>query len=291
MDRRRGFTLIELLVVISIIALLMAILMPTLAKVRRQAKAVVCQQQLGQWGKMFMMYTMDNNGYFMRGCTGSTATAKFSDYWTNALRSYYSDKLDMNPKIRLCPMATKPRLDINGNATGARNPFAAWGIFPEDSSNYGFKKGDYGSYGINLYVSNQPPKLPPGADKVWFGLGAPATSDWRTPNVKNPNRVPLFLDCAHLQGYPQPFDNPPEYSGDQEWGKNLMKHFCQNRHDGYVNGVFLDFTVRKIGLKELWTLKWHRTYDINGIWTLAGGVTRAAWKAQGNGWMEKFKDY
>ena len=64
--RRVGFTLIELLVVIAIIALLMAIMMPALAQVRKQAKKIVCQANLRQWGTLFLLYTNDNNGRFMK---------------------------------------------------------------------------------------------------------------------------------------------------------------------------------------------------------------------------------
>ena len=64
MSNRRGFTLIELLVVIAIIALLMAILMPALQRVKNQAQKVSCQARLKQWGLIFKLYTDDHDGYF-----------------------------------------------------------------------------------------------------------------------------------------------------------------------------------------------------------------------------------
>ena len=59
----KAFTLIELLVVISIIALLLAILMPSLQKVKNQAKRVVCSTNLHQMGLGVLMYAQSNREY------------------------------------------------------------------------------------------------------------------------------------------------------------------------------------------------------------------------------------
>ncbi len=62
---KRGFTLIELLVVISIIALLVAILMPALGKARESARRVACLALLKSYGMANIAYSANNNDYFV----------------------------------------------------------------------------------------------------------------------------------------------------------------------------------------------------------------------------------
>jgi prepilin-type N-terminal cleavage/methylation domain-containing protein/prepilin-type processing-associated H-X9-DG protein len=62
--RLRGFTLIELLVVIAIIAILAAILLPTIERVRSRARRVQCASQLKQIGIAFHSFAHDHNNDF-----------------------------------------------------------------------------------------------------------------------------------------------------------------------------------------------------------------------------------
>ncbi len=112
----KGFTLIELLVVIAIIALLLAILLPALHLVKKQAKSVVCQSNLKHMGLTFSMYAQDNNGYLNTEAGGNP-----NNSWVAAMRPYYSHE----PKIRACPATTTFFSD------GLTGPFVGWGIAGE----------------------------------------------------------------------------------------------------------------------------------------------------------------
>ena len=62
-QRPRAFTLIELLVVVAIIALLISILLPSLARARQQARAVQCLAQCSELGKGMTLYHNENGSY------------------------------------------------------------------------------------------------------------------------------------------------------------------------------------------------------------------------------------
>lgn len=67
MQKRSGFTLIELLVVIAIIAILMAILMPALERVKEQARGIACMSNQKTMGLAYVMYADENDSSMCGG--------------------------------------------------------------------------------------------------------------------------------------------------------------------------------------------------------------------------------
>ncbi len=272
MRRRNGFTLIELLVVIAIIALLMAILMPSLQRVRKQAMAVACRSNLHQLSFLLVAYADDNDGRFWRGWEASAITGL---RWFEVLEPVYK-----NPKLRFCPMAVKPMWDPANPRGTRRNPFGAW----VGTTMWG---GDQtasrsGSYGVNAWILN------PKQDLTVIGGNFRAEDKWRTPNVQGAGNIPAFSDAWWVDGHPFHTNVPPTFDGQMNGSRSEeMNRFCLNRHNKGSNVLFLDWSCRKVGLKELWTLKWHRTFDTAGPWTKAGGVAPDNWPE----WMRGFKDY
>ncbi|MCH8121378.1 MAG: type II secretion system protein [Planctomycetes bacterium] len=280
MRSRRGFTLIELLVVIAIIALLMAILMPALARVKKQAQSVSCQARLRQWGLMFKFYTDDYDGYFNEGWGAGETTL-----WMNSLRPYYKDNWNM----LLCPTATRVM------ASGSD-----WGTFKAATRDVDLPGGGSYiytfSYSINSWTNymhgDRGSRL-----EEWFWKNTQNNTSvvpgTRTPAGRpvSTNNIPVFGDATWHDAWPRPTDEPAPYMDafgiGNQGTSGEMNHFCIDRHNGFTNMLFMDWSIRNVGLKENWTLKWHRAFDTAGPWTRAGGARPEDWPT----WLRRYKDY
>ena len=276
MHRRRGFTLIELLVVIAIIALLMGILMPALSRVKKQARSVACLATLKQWGTIWSMYCDDNEGRFPEA--GPLGWKRGT--WVIALRDAYRTKSD----ILLCPSAAKrlPTGQDWGDSTHTYIMGTGGMLNSQEEASYGQNNWVFYAKGTGTIQTRPIP---------W---------NWKTKDVSNSTNVPIFADTMWRGGGPSyrvtetgaynpSFRgiSPPEYDGHWNGYNNEMKHFALKRHATGTNVVFLDWSARAVGLKELWTLKWHRKYPTSGPLTMAGGVQTTDWPE----WMRSFKEY
>ena len=271
MSKKRGFTLIELLVVIAIIAVLMAILMPALRRVKEQGRMVSCLATLKQWNIIAAMYTEANDGKFWDS-DDNTPCYWFPRYMDDDIKDWKKNKL------WFCPSAQAPITDEDGVTAPTLNIFNAWGIFTGNDLG---RNGIAGSYGINGYCLN--PHNP--SANPTYESGVSIEDGWKTAGGRNAAQVPWWIEALRFDLWPLPTDAPAEEFA--EWSGNLMARCAINRHQGFVNAAFMDWSARKVGIKEVWTLKWHKQFDTSGPWTKAGGVQAGSWPD----WMRRFKDY
>ncbi|MBN2137727.1 MAG: prepilin-type N-terminal cleavage/methylation domain-containing protein [Sedimentisphaerales bacterium] len=271
---RKAFTVIELLVVVTVIALLMLILVPTLLRVRKQAAAVVCQSNLRQWALIYTAYTDDYDGRFWRTYDPTT---KNPAWWVEVLSPYCKNAID----LLICPLAAAPKpLDTRPDEYGdSGDAFSAWRLSSTIVS--GDKALLTGSYGHNHFVMDNSP------DPACPSHPTPEALYWKSRPSACQAMIPVLTDAAWVETANIDPNRPP--SGSEAFSQLSENTFdaCINRHDGYVNGLFMDSHIRKIGLKELWTLKWHQQFDTAGRWTTAGGVKPENWPK----WMRNLPDY
>ncbi len=121
-DTDEGVTLIELLVVVAIIAVLVAILLPSLSKARNRAKLLVCMNVQKGIGSAFLMYANDNNDMLPDIYNPASPGSPLS------MRSFLWNYVGREPKAFLCPS------DQGGWGT----PEGPQGCFKKRGTSYAF---------------------------------------------------------------------------------------------------------------------------------------------------------
>ena len=228
---KKAFTLIELLVVISIIALLMGVLMPSLSKAKSVARDVVCKNNIRQLGLSNISYATENDNFFVLAAEDINSgnlhrwhgVRENNNVPFDASQSSLADYLG-NGEVKKCPERVKFR---QGQ--------------PWDSN---FEDG-CGGYGYNMtYLGS----------KMWQDGFSGCNRATRQTQVRNNTETVMFADTAmtRLDGQvayylEYSFVEPPFFLKDGNpnpaWGyASPSIHF---RHSGNANIAWADGHVEK----------------------------------------------
>jgi prepilin-type N-terminal cleavage/methylation domain-containing protein len=132
MRKVSGFTLVELLVVVAIIALLLAILIPSLNKAKKEAIRIKCLSQFHTLGFAQAQHGLDNKGELVRHARWDPQTIfsrSFGDFWiqnwgtedkwTGAGLLWYREYIP-DPRMIWCPANKSPNLAFDHPEWGWR---------------------------------------------------------------------------------------------------------------------------------------------------------------------------
>ena len=113
---RSGFTLVELLVVIGIIAILVSIMMPALARARNQAMKVNCMSQVRQICQAVMMYATNQKGW-LPGPLGQTNPGGPHTQYGVETGSLWTTNCLRDPRVWICPVDARRDAELKYSYT------------------------------------------------------------------------------------------------------------------------------------------------------------------------------
>ena len=248
---RKAFTLIELLVVISIIALLIAILLPALGSARASGRNAQCGSNLRQHGIAYTTRMVDE--YELIAYLGNRAPY-------SSMEPYFEGGLD---ESRTCP-------DTEGIV---ENLLAGWGVFGSTTHQWARPyngRQNRGSYGHNGYFYDS--KLN-AAGRNWTTHSDNAAW-WKSyDDVKATSETPLFSDSTWIDLWPHSDTTSAELpdpsvgagafvTGPERNGLGQMGRAYMSRHPGEtLNLVFMDGHVENSDVNELFTYQWNKIFE------------------------------
>lgn len=239
-----GFTIIELLVVVAVIALLIALLMPSLKSARDLARRTVCASNTRQLYQCQLSYLSDSQGTMFAYWWHPSAGNRI---WIRQLQPYIQQA-----DLLICPSTANPP-----GTTRIGQARLTW----VEARHGEVTPWDRSSYGYNTWLCPDNRYIPD------------ADSYTSLMQIREPSRVPLLGDAVWrdliagtLKVFPSDLNDPYSVT------TAAMDHaawWCTDRHDRVTNVSFMDGSSRSIDLPQLWSLQWHKAYDasmpVNGV--------------------------
>ena len=246
MQLRKAFTLIELLVVISIIALLIAILLPALGAARESARNTQCAAQLKQIQTSWFAFLTDNQEPVGSWFTNGGADTGIGNHWYQELSDYLSDFSRQGQ----CPSTSQPEI-LGANAWGTSSE--GWRRSSASTVN---SETNTGGYGLNNWFEGN-------MEEVGGAAYSRAFKNASDPEANSD--VPIFADATWADAgwvgetniFPTNFETPMAAGG-----TGFVKRYAVNRHHETINLAYYDGSTRSNVITDLLQdNKWHRDWN------------------------------
>ncbi len=187
--RKRGFTLIELLVVVSIIALLMAMLLPSLKSARQAAKRTLCLANMRGLEQAHWMYLTDHDGALIQAGLAHAGEVDSDVAWIKTLQKYYGNEI-----LAKSPLDRSPHWPVERGGQGVPVP---------DKPGYPYRQT---TYGINDFLDVDM------AGSVILDASGPRTYP-KVDMIRSPVRIVHFVYMAETGRFAGS-DHPHVYQWD-----------------------------------------------------------------------------